>query len=539
MEPEDALPEQLVESYDARFPRPDLPSDVTLTLDKVLRHRANPQDPTQLEYLVKWTYLTASQNSWLPHDEVPHVERDMYFRELDRRQPSQEPLDSAALTRDRQGNEYAAALEKGCEELLWLVYDVSLKRGNPVLKGMSKDDFTNVGIGIIAAMPSPIVREIIGGNFAYAEAIDPEVRKWIALFHQRVAMDATERAKYRREVDFDEERDDKEDEADAKEHLAIHQRVLVDADGLAASPKTLQDIIDHVRAYPEDDGLAEIVDQMVGTGWNKPGRRYFEKVKINTAMARICGILERFCSAAENLIKAALQHRDQADKPVQSPWSYFGYANQAEQRNVRDHDKHINSSVLMMIVDATAQWVIPGKYRTRWFPVVLINAPEECSIAEIISTVISNGYHDLGTGLDYAEPGISVVCRRTLEQWNEYIGWSLANSPFKIIIETRVARFRQLAEEARQREIDAAKAEGRREGRREMIWEMEAENRPNAGKRTTPDQPGPELCPDLPYCNAAWQTSQHPIPGHDCGRSQQDNLARIQRHCSHHSGGFA
>ncbi|EOD50853.1 hypothetical protein UCRNP2_2375 [Neofusicoccum parvum UCRNP2] len=301
--------------------------------------------------------------------------------------------------------------------------------------------FSLVGCKLLSALPKEFLETIVDGNVPLLKKTLKERRR-----HEPLARFMTKW------------------DARVEKQPSIYQRALVhDKDKTSPTPNQLLEVTANLRVYGNGTNRAvqKKIDSLVGN-YTKEELRYIgdpgyyanlmhsantetdkkdyaehmrkAKESRNSMRTRI----QVFCDKAEQRLKALPSYK--RSRPLANPWSYIGFAKDAFKRNDKQHNKHVSSSPLMMLVEATAMYTLnpPGlrakhasPYRMDWSVVSYISDADEATPAEIIMAVISESYWDSGNGLAVEPSGKSNDVKFvTKDQWDQFATWTMQNTPF-------------------------------------------------------------------------------------------------------------
>ena len=352
---------------------------------------------------------------------------------------SQAPLQQPQLTQAAtSGNVYAATIrDGGYADLLDLAWKLESAADRPAMRGITHELFYQTGLDVIAAIPAPILLQLMGGNLALAGHQDDDTLKTLIAFRMRGNIQPS-----------------------------IYMRLLVDGRGASPTPDELHTVISTLREYALPTGAIPLqhivkIDTVVGSTWpatdtHKGRRRYLSSTNsnINTAPKQHkIEALKEFCDALESNLQALPSSA--WDEPLQSPLKYIGYAKHAGYRNDQ-HSKHSSSNFLMDLVEAVCLVEFRQKYTMRYFVISLICQPDQAQCAEMLLTTITDGYSEGGAGFAHHSAGESAESRFDLNprQWSKHCDYILDRTPYLANlalhnkqVQARIDEFEQLGDE--------------------------------------------------------------------------------------------
>lgn len=333
-------------------------------------------------------------------------------------------------------NKYANYLHNDFYQLLSHVWD-DCKDMHGALNQSKKMDFLYVGLRILASVPE-LLEAVVDGNVSLLKRDLRDNRPNDPLTRQMEKWD---------------------DRAAAQP--SIYQRILVHEKTKQSPTRTeLMKVIRNLRQYGRKGRgtMERKIDSLVGN-WKEDRLRYAPDVdyherqfqnaktakdkneqakKKQSAANRRKSFFQKvdeFCDKAESRLKKLPQNM--WNKPLKNPWKYIGFAKNSEERNEKQHNKHVNSSPLMMLVEATAMYTLNvaaksylGPYRMEWSVVAYISGPDEATPSEIIMAVISEGYWFTGAGLAIEDSGKSNDVTDLDKKWSRFSTWTGSNTKY-------------------------------------------------------------------------------------------------------------
>ncbi|KAL1635404.1 hypothetical protein SLS56_001829 [Neofusicoccum ribis] len=278
--------------------------------------------------------------------------------------------------------------------------------------------FSLVGCKLLSALPKEFLETIVDGNVPLLKKTLKERRR-----NEPLARFMTKWG------------------ARVEKQPSIYQRDLVhDKDKTSPTPNQLLEVTANLRVYENGTNRAvqKKIDSLEELRYiGDPGhyantetdkKDYAERMrKAKESRSSMRARIQVFCDKAEQRLKALPSYK--RSRPLANPWSYIGFAKDAFKRNDKQHNKHVSSSPLMMLVEATAMYTLnpPGlrakhasPYRMDWSVVSYISDADEATPAEIIMAVISESYWDSGNGLAVEPSGKSNDVKFvTKDQWDQ------------------------------------------------------------------------------------------------------------------------
>lgn len=334
-------------------------------------------------------------------------------------------------------NKYANYLRNDFYQLLSHVWD-DCKDMHGALNQSKKMDFLYVGFRILASVPKELLEAVVDGNVSLLKRDLRDKRPNDPLTRQMEKWD---------------------DRAAAQP--SIYQRILVhEKTKQSPTPNELMKVIRNLRQYGRKGRgtMERKIDSLVGN-WKENRLRYAPDVdyherqfqnakttkdkneqakKKQNAANRQKSFFQKvdeFCDKAESRLKNLPQNT--WNKPLKNPSKYIGFAKNSEERNEKQHNKHVSSSPLMMLVEATAMYTLNvpaksylGPYRMEWSVVAYISGPDEATPSEIIMAVISEGYWFTGAGLAIEDSGKSNDVSDFDKKWSRFSTWTGANTTY-------------------------------------------------------------------------------------------------------------
>ncbi|KAF4544090.1 Ankyrin repeat protein [Lasiodiplodia theobromae] len=175
------------------------------------------------------------------------------------------------------------------------------------------------------------------------------------------------------------------------------------------------------------------IDSLVGN-WKEDRLRYAPDVDYHERQFQNAKTAKDKNEQAKKKQSAANRRKSFFQK---NPWKYIGFAKNSEERNEKQHNKHVNSSPLVMLVEATAMYTLNvaaksylGPYRMEWSVVAYISGPDEATPSEIIMAVISEGYWFTGAGLAIEDSGKSNDVTDLDKKWSRFSTWTGSNTKY-------------------------------------------------------------------------------------------------------------
>ncbi|KAF4313671.1 hypothetical protein GTA08_BOTSDO01445 [Botryosphaeria dothidea] len=169
----------------------------------------------------------------------------------------------------------------------------------PAMRRFDKIEWMRWTVPVLAATPTPILTEIMGGNLAKAKIHDQNVAKILKTSEERLRLKTGQNAP------------------------AIYHLLLVDDEGNSPTANELSKVVDTIERYEmlAHSTLADEIDSVMGQqydmakstdGYRKyiPGSQQLEEVRI-------------FCNALSKRIGEI--SKEDRDLPLHAPLRYFGY----------------------------------------------------------------------------------------------------------------------------------------------------------------------------------------------------------------------
>ncbi|ORY12138.1 hypothetical protein BCR34DRAFT_600886 [Clohesyomyces aquaticus] len=138
-----------------------------------------------------------------------------------------------------------------------------------------------------------------------------------------------------------------------------------------------------------------------------------------------------FAEAVYRRVQSLNLSEEDMKKPFNPAMAEIGYTCNCEGR-LREHRSHRCSNRLMNLFEAVCMVLFGNRYRIRQFVIYLVWEPDQAAVAEMIFTILVNGFVGQGAGFTFCNPGISVASARkvSVKRWTEFAAWTIHQSPY-------------------------------------------------------------------------------------------------------------
>ncbi|KAL1640235.1 hypothetical protein SLS58_007186 [Diplodia intermedia] len=333
------------------------------------------------------------------------------------------PMQQAAPIRPSlTPNVFREKLQKGYHHLASYAWKKDASRIKPIkaslFKQKSCDEWIKICIPILAAIPIPILLEIMGGNLLKAKIENRDgVAKMLRPNEQRLML-------Y------------KGNDAPRIYHVLLTNKV-----GDSPTANEFTEVIGKLRKYPDltEFQVAHDLDRMVGPDEKgkftldaaKRGERRYLSDPNNPSFLKPHRVrnLEHFCDALEARIRRIPPA--ERDEPLEAPLRYFGYGNSF--KRTQAYQKHESSNYIMSLVDAACKLLFKeNSYGLQGCAIYWCTGADDCVASEILLTTIGDGYIEDGGGFRHEPAGSNNSSGKALGDnvWEQAAKWTLKHTPF-------------------------------------------------------------------------------------------------------------
>lgn len=377
-------------------------------------------------------------------EEAAAEETEAVLQSMDSQaQEATQPLTTANLKQfDKDHNGYAAALSGGYHVLVRKLWG-SEKPLRQTLANMEFDLFDNLVTKVLATVPTPILREVLAHNLAYAHLKQKkaDVVEVVKTYNHQWVLDNV---------------------------AVVYQITIGGKRGALPTKKKWQSILQVVDFYRDfkatDPDIIQLAFDIDRIGHPKQdflrnkhgGRRYIPAedkrapnmlLPENVRYKHVKPSPERDAKfqTCMDAIRARIEHASD-DEPI--ALTYTGYTNKASRR-WKEHDDNPENYLMGAFLSAARYLYPEDEYDLQKYVIAPLASSEEAPIAEIIVCALGDGYYDSGFGLNMADAGESNSSISAIQesQWIKIWNWICKCSPRQINMQNQNAQLQAQIEE--------------------------------------------------------------------------------------------
>ncbi|KAK0661958.1 hypothetical protein DIS24_g2294 [Lasiodiplodia hormozganensis] len=253
------------------------------------------------------------------------------------------------------------------------IFDLA-KEKHRVLDGMNSENWYLVTTPVLASMKVPVLRAVGEGSLSKDFQQPGPIRE---------ALKATAE--------------------NSRNRPGTYALVLAEKNWESPTAREPLDAIKTVRAYCGTGAQADKLAAKVGTQMNNrrnsrvkalppDHRRYLAKKSDGRVSSAKRDMILEFCTELENRLRGL----PNLDDPIEYPLFYFGWSANLQQR-INQHTNHQSSNETVDLFHAALMLFFESRgSRILAFPLCFLTKPAQSAIAEVLFTVLGNGYRPYG-----------------------------------------------------------------------------------------------------------------------------------------------